>query len=194
MTITYFMKLLKPFTQCLLVFALFPFIHASGVTDSTDENSSLNSADASSEINAPEESTTPISSQPSLADGFITRCSDSTALHCKTSQLHIYNNTDFPAVIGLSTGGFVALPSDTHLQQNYAVETSTYGTELRVIKKILLNVGNKHGDDSFLPCAHNYPSFPIKLAPGHVYEVDVKYNLIDKTCSIDVQKHINFNT
>ena len=188
------MKLLKPLTHCLLAFALSPFIHASDSTGSTNENASLNSAAPSSGVSLPEESTTPISSQPSLADGFITRCSDSTAPHCKTSQLHIYNNTDFSAVIGLSTGGFVALPSDTHLQQNYAVETSTYGTELRVIKKILLNVGTKHGDDSFIPCAYNYPSFPIKLAPGHVYEVDVKYNLIDKTCSIDVQKHINFNT
>ena len=147
-----------------------------------------NTVNAASTTKTPNTSTT-----SSLADGFSVVCKGSTAPHCKESALHIYNNTDYDAVIGLTTGKFVRLPADTNLQQDYAVETTNYGTELRVIKKILLNVGNTHEDDSFIPCAYAHPNFPIKLAPGHIYEVDVKFDLIEKTCSIDVQKHIKFN-
>ena len=92
----------------------------------------------------------------------------------------------------MTTGANVFLGHDEDIAQQYAVASDNYGVQLRVIKKILLDVKNQHGDSFFIPCQYNYPNFPIKIAPSHIYDVDIKYDYIEKTCSIDVTRHLIF--
>ncbi len=140
-------------------------------------------------IATPKPSSSAPSSTQDMGAGFLTDCSLSTSRHCNESTVHVYNNTDFTAVIGLTTGANVLLAHDEDIAQQYAIASENYGVQLRVIKKILLDVGNEYGESLLVPCQYSYPNFPIKIAPGFVYDVDVKYDYLDKTCSIDVTRH-----
>ena len=140
-------------------------------------------------IATPKPSSSAPTSIQDMGAGFLTDCEFSTSRHCNESTVHVYNNTDFTAVIGLTTGASVFLNHDEDIAQQYAIASDNYGVQLRVIKKILLDIGNQHGESFLVPCQYSYPNFPIKIAPGFVYDVDIKYDAIDNSCSIDVTRH-----
>ena len=125
--------------------------------------------------------------EPDVATGFITQCNQSNARHCNETHVKFYNNTDFEAIITLSSGTQAIISPDELIQQTYAVESDAFGTQLRLVKKIMLN----SGAGELLHCSYHPENYPIKIAPGRIYEIDIKYDPLANRCDVEVQKYLS---